>query len=274
MTSLGVLYVDGSDDYHRIRLPRNWRVHYEPEWRGLQGSLQWCLERFPDASQYGWLADDTRPRTRGWDTSLERAAGGWNLAYAKDLWMSEDPIGLEALRAGRDLSSGLCWGGDLIRTVGWWALPQVKQAGIDTAWTEITRPFALHRYLEDIVVEHLHYKAGKRPKDHVDDGAHIPGDVQKRNRWVWSADYRNTLRRLAALIPSGDPVTEALRQSLIDELWGSVLMPAARLKRIQEGALHIDIDQYETEVQRSHPHVQPPRVDPPCNTERGRAVVQ
>jgi len=274
MTSQGVLYVDGSDDYHRIRLPGNWRVHYEPEWRGLQGSLQWCYETFPNATQYGWLADDTRPRTEGWDKRLEQAAGDWNLAYAKDLWMSEHPISLDALQSGRDLSSGLCWGGELVRTVGWWALPGVVQAGIDTAWTELIRPLSLHRYVDDVVVEHLHYKAKKRPKDSVDEGAHINPDITVRNRWVWSSQYRNTLRRLTRFVPSGDPVTAALRQSLVDELWGTGMMPAARLQRIQEGALDIDIEQWESEVQRVHADPEPPRMGPPSNTERGRAVLQ
>src|SRR3954462_10169202 len=93
MTSRGVLYADETP-YPKLKLPKNWRYHHEPTWGSLQASMQWCLNEYPDASSYGWLADDTRPRTQGWDRELEAAAGQWNLAYARDLWLSEDPFRL------------------------------------------------------------------------------------------------------------------------------------------------------------------------------------
>jgi hypothetical protein len=46
-----------------LRLPKNWSIHYEEQWGSLQASLQWTLRQYPDATQYGWLADDTYPRT-------------------------------------------------------------------------------------------------------------------------------------------------------------------------------------------------------------------
>lgn len=245
MTSTGVLYVDETvDEYKRIRLPKNWLVHYEPEWRSLQGSMSWCFETFPGATQYGWLADDTRPRTRGWDKQIEQATGDWNLAYCKDLWYSENPGELEQLERGFNLSSGLCWGGALVRAAGWWALPGVKQAGIDTAWTEIVRPLQLHRYLPDVTVEHLNWRTGKRKMDAVDDWTrdgdnYIDRDIVARNEWCWSLAYRSLMWRLDQTIPGGDArhaaVVAAMRQSLIDQLWREGKLPAARLTAILEG---------------------------------------
>jgi hypothetical protein len=257
MTSRGVLYVDGKVDY-QFELPKNWSKHYESQWLGLQGSMQWCLEQYPEATQYGWLADDTRPRTKRWDKKLELAAGKWNLAYARDLWMSEIPGMLEQLKVGRDLSSGLCWGGDLVRMVGWWALPEVVQAGIDTAWTEIVRPLQLHRYIGDVTVEHLNWRTGKRKYDETDnwvqDGVdYIHGDIVRRDQWVGSKDYRDTLRRVGLAMGDPDHVYKtkmyAMWESYANQLYmrdGGIT--GARLTRIMEGQVDIDqVDNFHTD---------------------------
>lgn len=242
MTSPGVVYTDGTR-YPRLRLPRNWEAHHEPEWLGLQGSMQWCFETFPDATAYGWLADDTRPRSDGWDRGLEQAAGRWNLAYANDLWFAADSHEAARLADGFNLSSGLCFGGDLVRAVGWWALPGVRQAGIDTAWTEIVRPLGLHRYRPDIVVEHLNWRTGKRPRDDGDDWeSHgVEEDLARRNQWLWSNDYRETLINVSLCVELDRPVAQrvltAVRESLADEAFATGRgMPAARIDAIMKGA--------------------------------------
>ncbi len=247
MKSPGVVYVDYDEtasEYRKLRLPKNWRIVFADEWGSLQASMDWCFRNYPDASQYGWLADDTYPRTEGWDTALEQAAGEWCLSYANDLWFADGDITRHELEIGDNLSSGLCWGGELVRTVGWWALPEVRQAGIDTAWTSICGPLGLNRYLDDIIVEHKNYKTGKREKDAVDDWArdgadYVSEDIEIRNDWCASPDYAATLRRVAnsANVELTEPQQVRLRQRLIDrrisELW-KLNMSGARLTRITE----------------------------------------
>lgn len=248
MTSPGIVYVDETP-YPKLRLPPNWTLHYERKWLSLQGSMSYVFERYPDATQYGWLADDTRPRTHGWDKKLEAVAGSWCLAYARDLWFSESPGQLEWLERGLNLSSGLCWGGELVRTVGWWALPGVKQAGIDMAWLDIARPFGLHRYRHDIVVEHLNWRTGKRPFDQGDewtrgDDEYVNRDLAVKNQWYGSGEYRGLMRRMVDAISPGavrpDHVEMAIRQSFADECFVKGALPAARLQRILAGGMDID----------------------------------
>lgn len=262
MTSPGVVYVDEDrGEYDRLRLPRNWRIHREPEWLSLQGSMQWCFNAYPDASQYGWLADDTRPRTRGWDRLLEEAAGDWCLSYARDLWFSEEPGTLDQLGTGNNLSSGLCWGGKLVRTVGWWALPGVIQAGIDTAWSELVKPLNLHRYRHDIVVEHLNWQTGKRKRDATDDWRrdgddYVSRDIEHRNAWMWSGGYRDTLKRLAAAYTTNreapPALMKALRQARADETYGRGGLSSGRLQQIMDGRFDeddlLDIDAYKKQA--------------------------
>lgn len=263
MTSPGVLYVDETVNLYRdLRLPGNWTIHTEAEWGSLQASMTWVFERYPDASQYGWLADDTRPRTKRWDSKLEQAAGDWGLAYANDDWHSNTPIERSRLEQGHNLSSGLCWGGDLVRCVGWWALPGVRQAGIDTAWTELVRPLGLHRYQPDIVVEHLNWRTGKRPKDQGDSWQragddYIERDIASRDAWVRSADYRAVLSRLVDRSGVGRSarVELALEQSRIDELLvANGGIKSSELQRWEE---------LYAEVQRIDAYTEPARLDPP-----------
>lgn len=243
MTSQGVVYVDEDDGSYRLKLPRNWSIHREPKWLSLQGSMQWCFETFPDAAQYGWLADDTRPRTQGWDKKLEAAAGDWILVCCRDLWFSEDPWERAKLENAQNLSSGLCWGGGLVRAAGWWALPGVRQAGIDTAWLDIVKPVGLHNYIHDVTVEHLNWRTGKRPKDAMDswdrEGVdYIDQDFAEKNRWLQTFGYRDTLRRIARTVALADPqlaaARKAIRVSEVDERWAASgrSLPAARVQRM------------------------------------------
>lgn len=167
MTSRGLVYVDETvDEYAGLRLPANWRIHRERKWGSIAASMRYCLESYPDATQYGWLADDNIPQTSGWDVALESAAGDWFISCARDLWISE--IGYAHVTGGPCFTAGLCWGGELIRAVGWWALPGVRQGGIDAAWNDLSGMLGLTRYLPEITIEHRTWKLNKREQDETD----------------------------------------------------------------------------------------------------------
>ena len=69
----------------------------------------------------------------------------------------------------------MCWGGDLVRAVGWWALPGVYQGGIDDAWIHLAhRVFDVKKYVPDVIVEHMSYRNAKRPKDYTDEWIRSP----------------------------------------------------------------------------------------------------
>lgn len=285
MTSPGVVYVDETvDEYQDLRLPDNWTIHYEPEWGSLQASLSWCLERYPDATHYGWLADDVRPRTTGWDAALEAIAGDWCLSYARDMWLSENPHTLSELEQGNNLSSGLCWGGELVRTVGWWALPGVRQAFIDVAWCRIIETFGLQRYTHDVVVEHLNYRTGKREMDAVDDWSrkgenYIERDIEAGYAWLASEDYLAVLRRLSVtpmrLAPSQVQIRKAVQQVKDDYAnahW-TPGMSGAALTHILERFDLSGKGEALAKVLSAHADEGPPRVDPSMHRLGARPVV-
>jgi hypothetical protein len=168
-------------------------------------------------------------------------AGDWCLSYARDLYLSEQPSFEAELHDGQNLSAGLCWGGKLVREVGWWALPGVRQAGIDTAWCAIVHPLDLARYCRDVTVEHKHYMTGKRERDDGDswvrdDVEYVKADIRTRNDFVWSPEFRDVLERvtLKAKLPTTERrrrlMLAAKKDSFANQHWFPGV-PAARIQK-------------------------------------------
>jgi hypothetical protein len=146
--------------------------------QGIGALMEASYRRQPDLDFYGWLADDTYPRSGGWDAMLGAAALRHGFACAAD----GGYIDGEAVEAGGDLSSGLCWAGWLVRAVGWWCPPGLRDAYVDTAWLEIMRPLGLVHYCPHVLVEHRHWRTGKRPQDTLD-GLAAEGVERDRGRF-------------------------------------------------------------------------------------------
>jgi hypothetical protein len=212
MVSRGIVYVDGDEDveHYEIAVPANWGMHREPRRHGLSKALRYLFHRFPNASRYGWLADDVIPRTYHWDTELENAAGRWRLAYANDGgWLTHEAP--EMVWAGETLTTGLCWGGDLVRAVGWLDLPGTVQGGTDMAWVDITKQLELSAYCSGITVEHRHWRAGKRPQDKYDSDvwaenghSHVKIDRAVWESWRSNGGLTDTAQRIRTAMQKVD----------------------------------------------------------------------
>lgn len=211
MTSPGIVIVDGDPfGYTGLRLPPNWEMLCPREEWNLSRHMQYVFERWPNEDRYAWLADDVRPRTPEFDKALEKAAGPFGFADANDLWMALNmvegrPHTRTAAISGH-MTSGLVWGGDLVRCVGWWGVPGLVQAGIDTVWEAIIRPLNLFTYCDDVICEHLNWRTGKRVKDGTDewirDGdPYIERDIRAARAFVASDEIKEIRHRVATHKP-------------------------------------------------------------------------
>ena len=130
-------------DYLLLRLPVGWEREI-----GHRLSLGALYNGFrsqrPALPWYGALADDVVPVTPGWDRALIEAAGADGMAV---------PSGGE--------TTGGCphfvLGGDLVRSVGWLALPGLERLYIDTVWERIAEARAVLRRCPDVRLEHRHF---------------------------------------------------------------------------------------------------------------------
>jgi hypothetical protein len=103
----------------------------------------------------GFLGDDHRPRTDGWDRRVVEALDqlGTGLVYGNDLLQ------------GGNLPTAVAMTSDVVRTLGWMVPPGMIHMYIDNAWLDLGRGLDRIRYLHDVVIEHMHPVAQKSEWD-------------------------------------------------------------------------------------------------------------
>lgn len=193
MTTPAYLFIDARvDEYSGLEAPDNWKVirldteHYPWDCHRLVYQLE------PHAEWYGVLSDDIKPITPNWDKILTDLAKPFYLVDCHDGWLADDPgIALYSL-------CGNCfvWGGELIRTVGWWGAPGIHSGvGQDDVWVHlICKKLAdlwLRRLVKTVLVEHHQYKNKKREFDDSDSHTRAGVDYYVRDFAIFEEWKKN-----------------------------------------------------------------------------------
>lgn len=99
----------------------------------------------------GFMGDDHRPRTRGWDQAYLDGLRdlGTGIVYGDDLF-----------QRGK-LPTQCAMTSDIVRELGYMAPPSLTHLAVDNWWLELGSRARCIRFLPDVVVEHLHPVAGK-----------------------------------------------------------------------------------------------------------------
>jgi len=103
----------------------------------------------------GFMGDDHRPRTAGWDQAyLEALRGlGTGIVYGDDLLQ------------GQRMPTQCAMSADIVRALGYMAPPDLTHLYVDNVWLALGEAAGCIRYLPEVVVEHLHPAAGKAAMD-------------------------------------------------------------------------------------------------------------
>lgn len=99
----------------------------------------------------GFMGDDHRPRTVGWDQRLVDelgALGAVGLVYGNDLIQ------------GERLPTAVAMTSSIVTTLGYMAPPGMVHMYLDNFWLALGRELGRIRYLPDVVIQHLHPVAG------------------------------------------------------------------------------------------------------------------
>lgn len=110
----------------------------------------------PGVDAVGFMGDDHRPRTPGWDRTYLAALEemGWvGIVYG------DDGLQSEALPTQCAMSA------EIVRTLGWMCPPTLRHLWIDNFWLDLGRGAGCLRYLPDVVIEHMHPYNGKGTMD-------------------------------------------------------------------------------------------------------------
>jgi hypothetical protein len=99
----------------------------------------------------GFLGDDHRPRTPGWDKALVDALPG--VAYGNDLFQ------------GRNLPTAVAMSAGIVQALGYFVPPGLMHLYFDDFWLTLGRELDSLTYLEDVIIEHMHPVAGKASWD-------------------------------------------------------------------------------------------------------------
>ena len=146
----GILLTNGaSTGYEDLPLPNDqWKhVHLDVEKLGAVGATRWLFEQYPNEPWYGGFCDDELVWTPGWDKILIEAAGRDRLAQG----FNPDNKGTWPLH------NFLCWGGDLVRAVGWWGPPKLWHWYFDATWKTLAQNTGRLITCKDVVTSTRHY---------------------------------------------------------------------------------------------------------------------
>src|SRR4051812_42046044 len=152
-----VLAVDDDDPKLSSSLALGWPpLIIGPRLR-LGGTLNWLAPRAADlgARAVGFMGDDHRPRSIGWDGALLTALrdSGPGVAYGNDLFQ------------GVNLPTAVAISAEVIDTLGFYVPPGMVHLYLDDWWRHLGEALGALTYLPDVIIEHLHPSAGKAELD-------------------------------------------------------------------------------------------------------------
>lgn len=189
----GLLFVVGTEDPRLEEYKQKIRSSHLlifPE-RGLVKALNYAAPMYTKKYEaIGFMGDDHRPRTSGWDRAYldELRKLGYGYVYGNDLLM------------GERIPTQVAISSSIIRSLGFFGPPGFWHLCVDLTWKDMGEGLRRITYLDDVVIEHMHPAAGKAEEDsgykHVNSKIMVKHDEQEYFRWK-REDYRNDLHRVA-----------------------------------------------------------------------------
>lgn len=188
----GLLFIVGTEDprcnEYMNKIPEDHLMIF-PE-RGLVKALNYAAPKY--TSKYeaiGFMGDDHRPRTHGWDSSYLAALRGLGdgYVYGNDLLM------------GESIPTQVAISSSIIEVLGFFGPPGFTHLCVDLTWKDMGEGLGRIEYLPDVIVEHMHPAAGKAKNDsgyqHVNSKLMVKLDSNEYFRWKKS----DLPRQLAAV---------------------------------------------------------------------------
>jgi hypothetical protein len=134
-----------------------------------------AVEEAPNFKYLGFMGDDHRTRTEGWDAQVIEALERQPIVYGNDLiW-------------GEGLPTAVFMRSEIVEKLGYMAPPELVHLYLDNFWLTLGGRIGIE-YLPDVIIEHLHPSVGKAewtPEyNEVNDGAMYAADEQAFNNYL------------------------------------------------------------------------------------------
>lgn len=160
--------------------------------KALNEGAQRALAFEPLIRVLGFIGDDHRFRTKGWDEIFLDHIRRNNVAmmYAHD-------------GARSDIPTQIFVTPNVVHALGWFAPPMLKHLYVDDAWRAIGESTETLFLFKDVLVEHMHPAWGKAESDagyeRVNSREMYDADAQAFNEWRHSGEYREAVMRVMNL---------------------------------------------------------------------------
>lgn len=142
----------------------------------------------------GFMGDDHLPRTNAWDDRItdHLADLRTGIVYGNDLLQ------------GQALPTAVFMTADVIDTLGYFSPPELIHMYLDDAWKAWGEGMGRLRYLDDVVIEHMHPVAGKADGDvlYGESNAVMGKDSIAYDHYKVSGELHADIAKLTALAAS------------------------------------------------------------------------
>lgn len=162
----------------------------------MVAALQSGFETYKDHLGYavGFMGDDHRPRTVGWDQNyldaLHELSTGF--VYGNDLFQFER------------IPTQIAMSSDIPLALGYLCPPEFDHLCVDVVWKDWGDAIDRIIYLKDTVVEHVHYLAGKSSMDKTYAVANNPEmaahDSQAYRAYIDDGNFQRDVNKLKKLL--------------------------------------------------------------------------
>ena len=122
----------------------------------MNGTLNLLATKYAEKYQtITFMGDDHLVRTYGWDEKLYEPikTRGFGIAYANDLFQ------------GENLPTMVMMSTNIIKELGFMAPPKLIHLFMDNFWKVFGQVLGCLDYKADVIVEHMHFMAGKSASD-------------------------------------------------------------------------------------------------------------
>lgn len=195
-----LLFVVDEDDpllgiyqYRHTWMPKA-SLYIAPPKLRLCGALNHAAMNFVvDYKYLGFMGDDHRCRTNGWDTVVRSAVGESKLAvvYGNDMLQ------------GEKMPTAVIMTSNIPQMLGYFAPPVMQHLCLDLCWKDWGEALECLIYLDNVVFEHMHPANGKALTDIGYQLANSPAQV-KRDADAYYAykdgDFKTDIKKLKALV--------------------------------------------------------------------------
>lgn len=192
--SSGLLFIVGTEDpmfeQYTKRIPQDHLLTF-PQ-RGLVKALNYAVSsgHTEDYEAVGFMGDDHRPRTVGWDRhylrNLREMGDGY--VYGNDLLM------------GERIPTQVAISSSIIKALGFFGPPGFTHLHVDVSWKDMGEALGRIRYLPEVIIEHMHPAAGKAYEDpgyrYANSKEMVDRDEKEYERWK-REDFPGEIQRVA-----------------------------------------------------------------------------